>query len=330
MHKITFAQPAFFYLLLLFIPLIIWYIYRNRNAFATISMSNLSRFGQGGRNLKYYLRHMPFILRMLALALLITALARPQTTNRWKKTSTEGIDIMMALDISGTMQAQDLHPNRLDAAKNVATEFISGRPYDRIGLVVFSSQSFTQCPLTTDHAALINLLRDVRFGMIEDGTAIGLGLANAVNRLKDSKAISKVVILLTDGINNTGSISPLTAAEIAKNFGIRVYTIGVGTEGKAPMPVQTVFGTQYQYFDVQIDEGTLRQIASLTGGKYYRATDNQKLKQIYTSIDKLEKSKIDTREFSKKEEAYLAFALAAVALFVVELFMRMFVLRNIP
>ncbi len=330
MGKITFGNPALLYFLLALIPLIAWYVYRHRTLYAPVQFSGTARFGEGFRNYKYYLRHLPFTLRVLVLALLIMVVARPQSINRWKNVSTEGIDIVIALDISGSMLSLDFSPDRIGAAKSLATEFISGRPYDRMGLVVFSAESFTQCPLTSDHAALINLMRDVKSGMIDDGTAIGLGLANAVNRLKDSKSLSKVIILLTDGVNNTGSIAPLTAAEIAKNFGIRVYTIGIGTQGTAKYPVQTQFGIQYQDMEVQIDEDILRKIAGLTGGKYFRATDNEKLRSIYKEIDKLEKSKIETREYSKKQEEYMIFALAALVLFLIERFLVMIVFKNIP
>ena len=228
------------------------------------------------------------------------------------------------------MLAEDFKPNRLEASKNVAIQFISGRENDRIGLVVFSGESFTQCPLTTDHAVLINLFKNVKSGIIEDGTAIGLGLANAINRLKDSKAKSKVIILLTDGENNMGEIAPQTAANLASAFGIRVYTIGVGTKGMAPYPFKTAFGTQYQNVEVHIDEDMLREIANLTGGKYFRATNNQKLKNIYAEIDKLEKSKIDVKHYSTKQEEYFWFALFAGLFLVLEIFIRNAVLRNIP
>ena len=241
---------------------------------------------------------------MVAVALLIVILARPQSTNSWSNSSTEGIDIMLAMDISGSMLAQDLKPNRLEAAKDVAASFINGRPNDNIGLVVFSAESFTQCPLTTDHTVLLNLFKDIQSGMIQDGTAIGLGLANAVSRIKDSHAKSKVIILLTDGSNNAGEIAPVTAAEIAKTFGVRVYTIGVGTKGMAPYPFQTAFGVQYQNIPVEIDEATLKQIASTTGGQYFRATDNASLKEIYSEIDQMEKTKISVQEYSKKQEEY--------------------------
>jgi Ca-activated chloride channel family protein len=237
---------------------------------------------------------------------------------------------MMTMDISSSMLAQDLRPNRLEAAKDVASAFIAGRPNDNIGLVVFSSESFTQCPLTTDHGVLLNLMNNIQSGMIEDGTAIGLGLANAVSRIKDSKAKSRVIILLTDGSNNAGEIAPVTAAGIAKTFGIRVYTIGVGTRGTAPYPFQTAFGVQYQNIPVDIDEPTLRQIASTTGGEYFRATDNSSLKRIYSEIDKMEKSKISVQQYSKKSEDYMNYALVVLALLLVEVVMKNTVLRNIP
>jgi Ca-activated chloride channel family protein len=266
---------------------------------------------------------------MIAVILLIIVLARPQSSDKFQDVSTEGIDIVMAMDISGSMLARDFKPDRLEASKDVATEFISGRPYDRIGLVVFSGESFTQCPLTTDHAVLINLLQEIQSGMIEDGTAIGMGLANAVNRIKDSEAKSKVVILLTDGVNNMGEVAPATAAGIAKTFGIRVYTIGVGTQGMAPYPVQTPFGIQYQNMPVEIDEAILKEIAQTTGGRYFRATDNNKLIQVYAEIDKLEKSKIDVKQFTRKEEKYLTPALIAFCLLVIEMLVRNTVLRKV-
>jgi Ca-activated chloride channel family protein len=236
---------------------------------------------------------------------------------------------MLDQDISGSMLSRDFKPDRIEAAKNIATEFISGRPYDRIGLVVFSGESFTQCPLTTDHAVLINLLREIQSGMIEDGTAIGMGLATAVNRIKDSPSKSKVIILLTDGVNNKGEIAPATAAGIAKTFGIRVYTIGVGTQGMAPYPVQTPYGIQYQDMPVEIDEGILQEISQMTGGKYFRATDNDSLEKIYKEIDKLEKSKIDVKQFSRKEEKYLLPALIAFFLLVIEITARNTIFKNL-
>ena len=277
------------------------------------------------------LRHLPFVLRMVAIALVIVILARPQSTDSWQNSSTEGIDIMMAMDISGSMLARDLRPDRLTAAKNVAASFINGRPNDNIGLVVFSGESFTQCPLTTDHAVLLNLFKDIQSGMIEDGTAIGVGLANAVSRIKDSQAKSKVIILLTDGSNNRGEIAPVTAAEIARTFGIRVYTIGVGTQGEAPYPFRLPGGTiQMQMVPVDIDEPTLQQIASITGGQYFRATNNSSLKSIYAEIDKMEKTKISVREFSKKQEEYTRIALVVLGLLLIEWLLRITLLKRIP
>jgi len=273
-------------------------------------------------------RHLGIILRSLAIAALILALARPQSSLSWQNSTTEGIDIMIASDISGSMLAEDFQPNRLEAGKNIAIDFIRNRPDDRIGLVIFSGESFTQCPLTIDHDVLINLYADVKYGMIDDGTAIGMGLATAVNRLKGSEAKSKVIILLTDGSNNMGSIPPLTAAEIAKDFGIRVYTVGIGTHGFAPYPVQTPFGVQYQKIPVDVDEGTLTKIANATGGKYFRATDNQTLRNIYDQIDKLEKAKIDVTQFHKKTELFFPFALIALFLLSLEFILKNTLLRG--
>jgi Ca-activated chloride channel family protein len=292
-------------------------------------MPGLKPFAKTGQSFRNYLRHILFGLRTAAIAILILILARPQKTDIFQDITTEGIDIILALDISGSMLARDFKPDRLEAAKNVATEFISGRPYDRIGLVVFSGESFTQCPLTTDHAVLINLMRELQSGMIEDGTAIGNGLALAVNRIKDSEAKSKVIILLTDGVNNRGEIAPVTAADIAKTYGIRVYTIGVGTMGTAPYPVQTPFGTQYQNLPVEIDENILKEIASKTGGEYFRATDNNKLVQVYREIDKMEKSKIDVRQFTRKEEKFMMPAIVLFVLLALEILTRNTLYKNI-
>jgi Ca-activated chloride channel family protein len=267
---------------------------------------------------------------MLAFVMLVLVLCRPQSTNSWQNVSTEGIDIVITLDISSSMLAEDLRPNRLEAAKTVASNFISGRPNDNIGLVVFSAESYTQCPLTTDHTVLLNLFGGIKSGIIEDGTAIGLGLANAVNRIKDSKAKSKVIILLTDGTNNRGDIDPITAAELAKTFGIRVYTIGIGTHGKAPYPFQTAYGIQYQNIDVVIDEQPLKQIAGITGGEYYRATNNNSLKSIYSEIDKLEKTKFNVKEYSKKNEEFYFFGILCLAFLVAEILLRNTLLRRLP
>lgn len=327
----VFANPTYLYLLLLLVPLIGWYIYKLHKSQASLQVSSSEAFQLSGTSSwKVYMRHLPFVLRMLAIVLLIVVLARPQSTNSWQNSSTEGIDIVMAMDISTSMLAEDLKPNRLEAAKDVAASFINGRQNDNIGLVVFAAESFTQCPLTIDHGVLLNLFKDIQPGIIQDGTAIGLGLANAVSRIKDSQAKSKVIILLTDGVNNTGEIAPVTAAEIAKTFGIRVYTIGVGTQGEAPYPIPTAFGVQYQNVPVEIDEQVLKQIASTTGGQYFRATDNSSLKEIYSEIDQLEKTKISVQEFSKKQEEYKNWALLVFALLLIEVLLRNTVLRNIP
>jgi Ca-activated chloride channel family protein len=329
MRGITFAEPLFLWLLLLVPAIIAFYIFKQHKANAALRIPGLAPFEITGLTFRHYLRHILFALRVTATGLLIIVLARPQATNRFQDVSTEGIDIVLTLDISGSMLARDFKPDRLEASKNVATEFISGRPYDRMGLVVFSGESFTQCPLTSDHAVLINLMRDIQSGMIEDGTAIGNGLATAVNRIKDSDAKSKVIILLTDGVNNRGEIAPATAAEIAKTYGIRVYTIGVGTKGLAPYPVQTPFGLQYQNMPVEIDEDILKEISQLTGGMYFRATDNDKLIQVYKEIDKLEKSKIDVRQFSRKDEKYLTPAIIAFFLVVLEVLLRSTLMKNL-
>jgi batA protein len=310
--------------------MILWYVFKEKQSHADLQFSSLRAF-RGIRHAgRVWLRHLLFACKVLAIVFLVTALARPQSSNSWQTYSSEGIDIVLGLDISTSMLARDFTPDRLEAAKEVATKFILERPQDRIGLVVFAGESFTQCPLTTDQAVLVNLLREVQSGMIEDGTAIGLGLANAVNRLKDSPAKSKVVILLTDGVNNRGSIAPVTAAELAKTYGIRVYTIGVGTYGEAPYPVQTPFGIQLQNVPVEIDEAVLKQIASVTGGQYFRATDNDKLQQIYNEIDQLEKSKVEVKHFSKREEQYFWFGLVGMLLLVTEALLRYTLLRKIP
>jgi len=329
MNSITFSDPGYLYLLLVIPAIIAFYVLKQHKAFASLRMPGLDPLAKAGTTIRNYLQNILFGARMTAGLLLIIVLARPQSTDKFQDVSTEGIDIILTLDISGSMLARDFKPDRLEASKDVATEFISGRPYDRIGLVVFSGESFTQCPLTTDHAVLINLLREIQSGMIEDGTAIGMGLANAVNRIKDSEAKSKVIILLTDGINNRGEVAPATAAGIAKTFGVRVYTIGVGTMGTAPYPVQTPFGTQYQNMPVEIDEGILKEIALTTGGKYFRATDNDKLVQVYGEIDKLEKSKIDVRQFTRKEEKYLIPAIIAFFILAIEMLVRYTFLRKL-
>ena len=325
-----FANPTYLYLLLLLIPITAWYVIRLSKAQASFKLASGSSFTNKNRGLKVRLRHLPFLLRMITLSLLIIVLARPQAVDSWEKSETQGIDIVLALDISGSMLAQDLQPNRMEAVKKVAAEFITERHNDNIGLVIFAGESFTQCPMTTDHKVLLNLLNEVDFGMIEDGTAIGLGLATSVNRLKDSDSKSKVVILLTDGSNNRGSIAPLTAADLAQSYGIRVYTIGAGTKGTAPTPVQTPFGVRLQNVPVDIDEDVLTDIANITGGQYYRAVDNESLRDIYKEIDKLEKYLISVENVTRKEELYLPFALWALGLALVELILRRTWLRTIP
>jgi len=330
MMKLHFADPEFLWLLLLLPVAIALYWYKLRHYTVPMQMSSTAAFRGTSPGWKHYAMYALFGFRMLAAGLLILALARPQTNLNRQDISVEGIDIVLATDISSTMLAEDLRPNRLEAAKEVAVEFIGSRPDDRIGLVVFSGESFTQCPITSNHALLINLYKDINFGMIDDGTAIGDGLATAVNRLKESKAKSKVIILLTDGINNMGSIDPQSAAEIAELYGIRIYTIGVGTQGTALVPVRTQFGMQYQRMEVQIDEALLRKISALTNGKYFRATNKQKLQEVYKEIDRLEKSKIDVTEFSRKKEEFLPFVILALLLLTLEFVFRFLVLKLVP
>ncbi|MCQ2350631.1 MAG: VWA domain-containing protein [Paludibacteraceae bacterium] len=326
----TFASPLWFLMLVLLIPAIGWYVWKGKSFKASLTISSVAGFAKAPKQVAVYLRHLPFILSVIAYTAIVFALARPQVSDRWSNKTTEGIDIIMSLDISSSMLAEDLKPNRLEAAKKVATHFINERDNDNIGVVLFAGESFTQCPLTINHAQLINLLSGAKSGMIEDGTAIGSGLATAINRLKDSQAKSKVIILLTDGSNNRGEIAPVTAGEIAKTFGIRIYTIGVGKRGMAPYPVQTPYGVQYQDIEVDIDEPTLQQIADVTGGKYFRATDNKSLEQIYSDIDTLEKTIINVNEFSQKEEMFHWFALLAVLCIAAEVILKNTVLRSIP
>jgi Ca-activated chloride channel family protein len=298
-------------------------------------MSDTFAYRFAPKSWRIRIMNLPMLLRCVTYILMVIVLARPQTYNAWDSRTVEGIDIMLAMDVSTSMLAEDLRPNRMEAAKSVAGEFIAGRPDDNIGLTIFAGEAFTQCPMTTDHASLINLLQNVRTdiaasGLISNGTAVGMGLASAVSRLKDSKAKSKVVILLTDGSNNMGDISPMTAANIAKSLGIRVYTIGVGTNKVAPVPMIVAGGVQYVNYPVEIDTKTLSDIASTTDGNFYRATNNRELKQIYKDIDKLEKSKMNVKKFSKRYEAYLPFALAAFLCLLTEIILRTMVLRRIP
>jgi len=324
------ANPEYLYLLLVIPLLIIWYWFKNKSVTAELRFSGLQVFDDMKTSPKTWLIHSLFILRMFAIALLIVALARPQSISTKQNINIEGIDIVMTIDVSSSMLARDFKPDRLEAAKEVASEFIARRPNDRVGLVIFSGEAFTQVPLTTDHTMIANIFAEVQSGMIEDGTAIGDGLATSVSRLKDSEAISKVIILITDGVNNSGSVDPISAAEMAEMFGIRVYTIGIGSMGTAPYPVQTPYGIQMQQMKVQIDEELLQKIAGMTGGRYFRADNNKKLKEIYKEIDNLEKSKIDVQEFRKKHESFLPFAILALILFSLEIVLRYLVFRKFP
>lgn len=301
----------------------------------TLKISDTRVYKFAPRSWKVILMPVLFIFRIIAFVLLVIILTRPQTRNSWENQTREGIDIMLAMDISTSMLAEDLKPNRMEAAKKVAAEFIIGRPDDNIGLSIFAGEAFTQCPMTTDHASLLNLLQNVRTdlaarGLIQDGTAIGMGLANAVSRLKDSKAKSKVVILLTDGSNNMGDLSPMTSAEIAKSLGIRVYTVGVGTNKVAPYPMPVAGGVQYVNIPVEIDTKTLSEIADITDGDFYRATNNEELMEIYKEIDKLEKSKLNVKKFSKRYEAYQPFALAAVIILLLEILFSITIFKKLP
>ena len=330
-----FVDKEYFILLVLLVPYLLWYFLYNKRSEPTMRMSDTFVYKFAPKSFRMHILHLPVVLRCMAYTLLVCILARPQTHNSWDNKSVEGIDIMLAMDVSTSMLAEDLKPNRLEAAKNVAAEFIAGRPNDNIGLTIFAGESFTQCPMTTDHTSLLNMLQTVRTdiaakGIISDGTAIGMGLANAVSRLKSSKAKSKVVILLTDGSNNMGDISPMTSAEIAKSLGIRVYTIAVGTNKVAPYPVPVAGGIQYVSMPVEIDTKTLSGIADITNGNSYRATNNRELSQIYKDIDKLEKTKMDVKRFSKRYEAYQPFALAAVLVLLLDILLRTTYLRRIP
>lgn len=332
MDSIKFVNPELLWLSVLVVPMVAYYIYRLRQGGgATMRISTVDGVCRVPRSIKYYLRHLPIVLRSLAVVLIAVALARPQSAQHNSNSTTEGIDIVMSLDVSGSMLARDFTPDRLGAAKEVASNFIMDRPNDRIGLVVFAGESFTQCPLTTDKRSLLNLLGSVKSGMIDDGTAIGNGLATAVNRLRESKAKSKVIILLTDGINNSGQIAPLTAAEIAQSYGIRVYTVGVGTMGMAPYPVIDMWGhLSFQPMKVEIDEKMLSQIAQMTGGKYFRATDNRRLKDVYDEINQLERSKVEVENFTRYQERFTLFVVLALILLVGEFALRQTWLRRLP
>ena len=327
---ISFAYPWVLYFIMIVPILIAWYIWQGRKKQAAITYSSLKMFEKIPATFRERLRHLPFALRMLALVFLIIALARPQNFSAGQSVNAEGIDIAMVLDISGSMLAEDFKPNRLEAAKNVIDNFVSARTTDRIGLVIFSREAFTQCPLTIDYSVLRNLLGDIKTGMIEDGTAIGNGIANGINRLKDSDAESRVIILLTDGVNNAGEVDPISAAEIASTFGIRIYTIGVGTRGQAPYPVQTPFGTRYQMVPVEIDEVILKKIADITGGEYFRATNNRALEEIYKKIDKMEKTKIEITSYRNAKELFAGWLGIGFILLLLELLASKTILRKLP
>lgn len=326
-----FEYPDLLWLLLLLVPVTALYIYRQvKGRSPYMLVSSVKPWMHKGGAVKKAARHIPFILRLLALAAIIVAIARPRSSSTFEKIDTEGIDIMLALDVSTSMLARDFTPDRINAAKDIAIQFVAERPSDRIGVAVFAGESYTQSPLTTDRVTLINLIKEIDCGIIEDGTAIGNGLATAVARLKDSQAKSRVVILLTDGVNNAGEITPQMAAEIAKTYGIRVYTIGVGAMGTAPYPVQTPFGIELQQVEVQIDEPLLQKIAEETDGKYFRATDNTKLLEIYGEINKMEKNKTLVDSFPLYKEMFMYFGLIALAAIVLELIFRMFIVKQIP
>lgn len=327
---IVFKYPSVLYLLIL-IPILVWIYFKilfKRDT--SFRYSSLNIFKQLKPSLKEKLIHYPFFFRLLALACLIIALARPQSFTSGENILTEGIDIVMVLDISSSMLAEDFKPNRLESAKKVVSEFISGRKFDRIGLVVFSKDGFTQCPMTIDYYVIKNLLKDIKSGMIEDGTAIGNAIAIGVDRLKDSKSKSKVIILVTDGVNNSGEVDPLTAADIAKTFGVKIYSVGVGSYGQAPYPFQTPFGLRYQMIPVEIDENLLRQISSITGGKYFRATNNSALEEIYKTINGMEKTKIEVTSYSNAAELFYYWALLSLFLLITEITISKFYLRKMP
>ena len=324
-----FEYPKLLFLLLLLIPFIAWYVWREfKGRRATLTVPSSAPWkGRGGRG-KVWMRHIPFVLRSIAVAALIVAIARPRSSADFEKVDTEGIDIVLAMDVSTSMLARDFKPDRIGAAKDIAIEFISTRPSDRMGIAVFAGESFTQSPLTTDRVTLINLMKEIETGLIEDGTAIGNGLATAVARIMDSDAKSRVIILLTDGVNNCGEIAPQTAADIAKTYGIRVYTIGVGANGTAPYPVMTPWGVELRDVPVEIDEDLLGNIATLTGGRYFRATDNTKLAEIYTEINKMEKARTTIDSFPIYKELYGKFAIWALVCLLLELLIRTILRKN--
>jgi Ca-activated chloride channel family protein len=325
-----FENPFVLWTLILLAPYIIWYVIWGKKSWATLKVSTITPLKKIAGGIYRYLQHIPFVLRCFVFALIIIALARPRSSKISESISVEGIDIMLIMDISGSMLAQDFKPNRLNASKDIAIEFVSQRQTDRIGLTVFAGESFIQCPPTTDRSTLINLIAKVQTGLITDGTAIGNGLATAVSRLRDSDAKSKIAILMTDGVNNSGNVTPETAGEIAKLHRIKVYTIGIGTNGTAPYPAQTPYGIQMIQQPVEIDEALLKNIATQTGGQYFRATDNTKLIEIYNQINEMEKTKNLVDSFPVYKEEFLIYALAAFCLLMLEMLIRLFVLRRIP
>jgi len=331
-NDIQFAEKHWFWLMLIIPVMIAWYIWRIKKYEGEFNFSSFTLFNGIRTSTRAKFRHLLFALRLIALGLIILALARPQSRSSWKNSKTEGIDIMLSMDVSPSMLAKDFKPNRLEAAKDVIQDFIDARPNDRIGMVIFGGEAFTQCPLTSDHKVLKNMIPIIKVGMVEDGTAIGVGLASAVGRIKESKAKSKVIILISDGVNNAGEVAPITAADLAKTFGVRVYCIGVGTRGKALTPVAryTQDEYEYDYVDVDIDEKTMTEMSTMTGGKYFRATNKSSLKDIYTEIDKLEKTIISEKSFTNKSEHFLPLALFAAVLLLLEFLLRFTIFKSIP
>lgn len=325
-----FEYPEVMWFFAVPVLLVLLYLYKElKSRNPHMRVSTIAPWKSGGMSVLAVLRHLPFIFRIGALCFIIVALARPRSSTETEKVDTEGIDIVFAMDVSTSMLARDFTPDRISAAKDIAIEFINQRPSDRMGIVVFAGESYTQCPLTTDRATLINLMKEVQTGLIDDGTAIGNGLATAVARMKDSDAKSRVIILITDGVNNMGEVAPLTAAEVAKTYGVRVYTIGVGANGTAPYPMMTPFGVQMQNVQVEIDEDLLKQVADMTGGRYYRATDNTKLAEIYSEINKMEKARTTVDSFPVYKELFPKYALAALVLLLLELVTRLLI-RRLP
>lgn len=327
-----YKNPLFFLLLLVLVPYIVWYVMRFKQSLPSLKVPDTSKYVKELKTFRLYLMHVPFLLRLILLSLVVCILARPQSKHSWSDTDVEGIDIMLAVDVSTSMLAQDFKPNRVEALKEIAQHFIERRPNDNIGLTMFAGEAYTQCPLTTDHAVLMNLYNGVDCnmaarGVIDDGTAIGDGIMNSILRLKESPAKSKVIILLTDGVNNSGNISPQTAAEIAKKYGIRIYTIGIGQNGMAPYPLPTG-GTAM--LPVEIDESAMTKISEETGGQYFRAKKNAELDVIYQEIDKMERTKFKVKQFSRRGELYQPFAIAALFVLLLEILLRTVILKRLP